>query len=128
MAWNANDKKTETKRTGPGKVVEVRGPGKGAAGVGEGRGGPDTDRDLGSGMEMLEMDFLLSVVENTKGDDKNDVTMRKLVFNELTRREEVDAVDSNTLKVYTVDEDHLYGKNIQCEAMKKLVERTTRKS
>jgi hypothetical protein len=128
MAWNANDKKTETKRTGPGKVVEVRGPGKGAAGVGEGRGGPDTDRDLGSGMEMLEMDFLLSVVENTKGDDKNDVTMRKLVFSELIRREEVDAVDSNTLKVYTVDEDHLYGKSIQCEAMKKLVERTTRKS
>ncbi len=128
MAWNANDKKTETKRTGPGKVVEVRSPGKGAAGMGEGRGGPGTDRDLGSGMEMLEMDFLLSVVENTKGEDKNDVTMRKLVFNELIRREEVAAVDSNTLKVYTVDEGNLYSKNIQCEAMKKLVERTTRKS
>ena len=126
MAWNANDKKTETKRTGPGKVVEVRGPSKGAAGHGEGRGGPD--RDMGGGMEMLEMDFLLSVVENTKGDDKSDVTMRKLVFNELIRREEVDAIESNALKVYTVDEDRLYGKNIQCEAMKKLAERTTRKS
>jgi hypothetical protein len=125
MAWNSNDKKTETKRTGPGKVVEVRGPGKGVGTV-EGKGGPD--RDLGSGMEMLEMDFLLSVVENTKGDDKNDVTMRKLVFNELIRREELDAIDSTALKVYTVDEDRLYGKDIQCEAMKKLTERTTRKS
>lgn len=128
MAWNANDKKTETKRTGPGKVVEVRGPGKSATGHGEGRGGPGGDRDLGGGMEMLEMDFLLSIVENIKGDDKSDVTMRKLVFNELIRREEVDAIDSNSLKVYTVDEDRLYGKNIQCEAMKKLTERTTRKS
>jgi hypothetical protein len=125
MAWNSNDKKTEMKRTGPGKVVEVRGPGKGA-GTGEGRVG--TDRDLGSGMEMLEMDFLLNVVENTKGDDKNDVTMRKLVFNELIRREELDAIDSNALKIYTVDEDRLYGKDIQCQAMKKLTERTTRKS
>ncbi|MHC4143659.1 MAG: hypothetical protein ACYSUD_02655 [Planctomycetota bacterium] len=126
MAWNANDKKTETKRTGPGKVVEVRGQGKGAAGAGEGRGGPGTDRDLGSGMEMLEMDFLLGVVENTKGDDKNDVMMRKLVFNELLRREQLDAIDSNALSVYTIDGDKLYGKNIQCEAMKKLTERTTR--
>ncbi len=126
MAWNANDKKTETKRTGPGKVVEVRSPGKGAAGMGEGRGGPGTDRDLGSGMEMLEMDFLLGVVENTKGDDKNDVTMRKLVFNELLRREQLDAIDSNALSVYTIDGGKLYGKNIQCEAMKKLTERTTR--
>ena len=126
MAWNANDKKTETKRTGPGKVVEIRGPGKGAVGMVEGRGGPGKDRDLGSGMEMLEMDFLLSVVENTKGEDKNDVTMRKLVFNELLRREQLDAIDSNALKMYTVDESSLYGKDIQCEAMKKLAERTTR--
>ena len=125
MAWNANDKKTEMKRTGPGKVVEVRGQGKGAAGMGDGRGGPGKDRDLGSGMEMLDMDFLLNVVEHTKGDDKNDVTMRKLVFNELLRREQLEAVDSNSLKIYTVDEDNLYGKDIQCAAMRKLTERTS---
>ncbi len=125
MAWNANDKKTEMKRTGPGKVVEVRSS-KGAAGTGEGRGGPGKDRDLGSGMEMLDMDFLLNVVEHTKGDDKNDVTMRKLVFNELLRREQLEAVDSNSLKIYTMDENNLYGKEIQCAAMRKLTERTTR--
>ena len=121
MAWN-NEKKTETKRMGPGKVVEVRGPGKGAAGA------PGTDRDLGSGMEVLELDFLLSVVEYTKGHDKNDVTMRKLAFNELIRREQVDTIDRSALKVYTVDETNLYGKDIQCEAMKKLTDRTPRKS
>ena len=128
MAWNSDDKKTETKRTGPGKVVEVRGLGKGAADEREGKGGSGGDRDLGSGMEILELEFLLSVVENTKGDDKNDVAMRKLVFNELIRREQVDTIDSSALKVYTVDEDRLYGKDIQCEAMKKLTDRTTRKS
>jgi hypothetical protein len=120
MAWNSDDKKTEAKRTGPGKVVEVRGPGKGMA-------GDKSDRDVGGGMELLEMDFLLGVVENTKGDDKNEVTMRKLVFNELMRRDQVSEVDSQALKVYTVDEDKLYGKDIQCEAMKKLTDRTTHK-
>ena len=121
MAWN-DEKKVETKRTGPGKVVEVRGPGKSAGAE------PGKDRDLASGMEMLELDFLLSVVEYTKGDDKNDVTMRKLVFNELLRREQLDTIDSNAMKVYTIDESNLYGKDIQCEAMKKMTERTTRKS
>ena len=121
MAWN-DEKKVETKRTGPGKVVEVRGPGKSAGAE------PGKDRDLAGGMEMLELDFLLSVVEHTKGDDKNDVTMRKLVFNELLRREQLETIDSNALKVYTIDESNLYGKDIQCEAMKKMTERTTRKS
>jgi hypothetical protein len=120
MAWN-DEKKVETKRTGPGKVVEVRGPGKSAGAE------PGKDRDLAGGMEMLELDFLLSVVEHTKGDDKNDVTMRKLVFNELLRREQLETIDSNALKVYTIDESNLYGKDIQCEAMKKMTERTLRK-
>lgn len=121
MAWN-DEKKVETKRTGPGKIVEVRGPGKSTGGE------SGKDRDLTGGMEMLELDFLLSVVEYTKGDDKNDVAMRKLVFNELLRREQLDTIDSNALKVYTIDESNLYGKDIQCEAMKKMTERTLRKS
>ena len=121
MAWN-DDKKVETKRTGPGKVMEVRGPGKGTGGE------SGKDRDLSGGMEMLDLDFLLSVVEYTKGDDKNDVTMRKLVFNELLRRDQLDTIDSSALKVYTIDESNLYGKDIQCEAMKKMTERTLSKS
>ena len=94
---------------------------KGEAAQGKGR-------DLAGGMEMLELDFLLSVVENTKGDDKNDVMVRKLNFNELLRREQLNEIDGNALKVYAVDEGNLYGKDIQCQAIKELTVRTARKS
>jgi len=83
--------------------------------------------DLNSGMELLELDFLLSIAENTEGNDENDVTMRKLTFNELLRRKEQNQVDSNALAVYAVSRS-LYGKNIQCEAMKELTKRTTQHS
>jgi hypothetical protein len=83
-------------------------------------------RVLTDGMELLEVDFLVSTVENTKGDDKNEVMMRKFTFNELVRRERLDTVNSKPLKVYAINEDNLYGKNIQCEAMKELTRRTRR--
>jgi hypothetical protein len=90
---------------------------------------PDREggRDLAGGMEMLKLDFLLSVVENAEGDDKNDVMMRKLNFNELLRREQLNEIDGNALKVYAVDEGNLYGKDIQFQAMKELAVRTTHK-
>ena len=81
-------------------------------------------RDLDSGMEMLERELLVRVIENTKGKEKNDVMMRKFSFNELVRRGELKAADSNTLKIYALNEGNLYGKDIQCEAMKELAERT----
>ena len=121
MAWSVGEKKGETKKAEASKVVELRPSAKDASGDVAGqqkpKGGSDREggRDLAGGMEMLELDFLLSVIENTKGDDKNDVMMRKLVFNELLRREQLDAIDSNALSVYTIDGDKLYGKNIQCE-------------
>jgi len=87
--------------------------------VGKGR-----ERDLGSGMEMLKLDFLLSVIEKTGSDDENDVVMRKLSFNELLRRGQLCAADSKTLKIYAIDNGNLYGKDIQCGAMKELAERT----
>jgi len=86
------------------------------------------EKDLAVGMEILDLDFLLSVVENTEGNDKNDVAMRRLTFDELLRREQLDTIDSNSLKVYAMNEGELYGKVIQCEAMKVLTERTVRKS
>jgi len=85
-------------------------------------------KDLHSGMELLELDFLLSVVENTKGGDENDVAMRKLNFNELLRREQLNEANSSALKVYAINQGNLYGKDIQCEAMKELTERTAHKS
>ena len=81
-------------------------------------------KDLAGGMEMLEQDFLVRTVEKTKGDDNDDVMMRKLSFNELLRRGQLKAADSSALKVYAVNKGNLYGKDIQCEAMKELAERT----
>ena len=82
------------------------------------------ERDLAGGMEMLEQDFLVRIVEKTEGDGKDDVMMRKLSFNELVRREQLRAADSNALKVYAMNEGNLYGKDIQCEAMKELAGRS----
>jgi len=83
-----------------------------------------TDKDVQSGMELLGLDFLLSIVENTEGDDQNNVTMRKLNFDELVHRKQLHTVDSSALKVYATDASNLYGKAIQCEAMKQLAQRT----
>lgn len=82
-------------------------------------------RDLSSGMDLLDLDFLLSVVEETHGDAENEVTMRKLAFDDLTRRNMLHEIDSCSLKVYAMDIDGLYGKDIQCEALKELSVRTT---
>jgi len=132
MAWSVGEKKDQAKGTARSRVVELRSqaekPGGEPAGEAVAKTDLSIERDLASGMEILELDFLLSVIENTEGDDKNDVTMRKLGFNELLRREQLDAIDSKALKAYAVNAGNLYGKNIQCEAMKKLTERTTRKS
>jgi len=127
MAWSIGEKKGETKRTGPSKVVDVRTSARDASDDEQTRVELGSERNLAGGMEMLEQDFLLSVIENTIGADRNDVMMRKLVFHELLRREQLDAIDSNSLKIYAVNEGNLYGKDIQCEAMKKLTERTARK-
>ena len=82
------------------------------------------NKDLHSGMELLESSFLVSVVEKTKSNSSNDVTMRKLNFKELLRREQLDRVNSKALKVYAINRSNLYGKAIQCEAMRELTERT----
>jgi len=131
MAWNSTSEKT--KRTGPGKVVEMRSSGKGPSGTaGEEKpkdeSAKERGKDLHSGMELLELDFLLSIVEDTKGNDENDVMMRKLNFNELLRRDQLGEADSHSLAVYAINEGKLYDKDIQCEAMKELTTRTAHKS
>ena len=84
------------------------------------------NKDVHSGMDLLELGFMLSVVENTKGNDQNDVTMRKLNFNEVFRREKLSQVKSKALTVYAINQGGLYSKDIQCEAMGELAERTMR--
>ncbi|MHC4545893.1 MAG: hypothetical protein ACYS9C_15140 [Planctomycetota bacterium] len=93
-----------------------------------GGGKQKTERDLNSGMEILDLDFLVKVVENTKGRSKKDVQMRKLIFNELLRRDQLSAVDSKKLRIYTVNKRKLYDKKIQSGAMKALAERTKPRS
>ncbi len=85
-------------------------------------------RDVSSGMEILDLDFLVKIVENTKGRNKKDVQMRKLVFDELLRRDQVTAVDSKALNIYTINKSKLYNKKIQSGAMKALAERTKPRS
>jgi hypothetical protein len=81
-------------------------------------------RDLQGGMELLGLDFLLSIVEDTAGNEDLDVTMRRLNFKELIRTDQLHAVDSNALKVYALNADGHYDKTIQCEAIKELTART----
>jgi hypothetical protein len=84
-------------------------------------------RDLQSGMELLGDDFLLSIVEKTNGDDdEKDVAMRKLNFRELLRRGKLNQAGSNALKIYAINKGNLYDKDIQCEAIKALAERTVK--
>jgi hypothetical protein len=134
MAWNTiREKKSEVKNMTASKIVEMPSPTKTTSNASDDENlksglSRNREKDLASGMEILDLDFLLGTVENTEGNNKNDVTMRKLTFDELLRRKQLDTIDSNALKVYAVDEGELYGKAIQCEAMKVLTERTSRKS
>jgi len=84
----------------------------------------EKSKDLHSGMELLELDSLLNIVENTETNNQNDVTMRKLNFNELLRRGKLNQVNSKVLRIYAINQGNLYGKDIQCEAMRELAERT----
>ena len=129
MNWGTI-KKGEVKKS-TDKVVELR-PGESGfetADAERSQAAETTQRseDLESGMELLELDFLLGIIENTDGADKNDVTMRKLCFNEVIRRSQQNEIDSYALKVYSINENNLYGKDIQCEAMKELALRTEHK-
>ena len=135
MAWNmVREKKSEAKGTAASRVVEVHSSVKAPPSEISSGENPkselarEREKDLAGGMEILDLDFLLSIVENTKGNDTNDVTMRRLTFDELLRREQLDTIDSNALKVYAMNDGNLYGKVIQCEAIKVLTERTTHKS
>jgi len=88
----------------------------------------NSDRDLHSGMELLESGFLLRVVETNKEKDEADIQIRKLCFTELLRRDELDKAESAAVKIYAVNQGNRYGKKIQCGAMKELAGRTLHSS
>ena len=82
------------------------------------------ERDLTSGMELLDLDFLMKIIKKTRGKNKKNVAMREMVFKELARRERLSALSSKTLNFYTINKGNVYDKNIQCEAMMELAKRT----
>jgi hypothetical protein len=129
MAWGVGERKLDL-RKGPGsKVVPLEGAqAEDAGGQTAMEKKSKAQRNLAGGMDLLELDFLLGVIENIDGDDRNDVAMRKLTFNEALRRNQQSEIDSASLSVYAVDEKGLYGKDIQCAAMKELTRRTEQKS
>ena len=117
-----NEKKGEGKKTAGDNIVEIHPSAEGSS-FEPAKG---NNRDLHGGMELLELDFMLGIVENTKGDDQNDVTMRRLNFNEVLRREKQSQIDSSSLVVYAMNAGDLYGKDIQCAATKELTKRTAK--
>ncbi len=118
----AEPQKSEKKIFGSRRVEKLREPNSPTpSSSARGRRG----KDLSSGLELIEVDFLLDVVENTKSDETKDVTMRKLAFEDLMRRNKIHELDSAALKIYALNESDLYGKDIQFEAFKELAERTS---
>lgn len=81
-------------------------------------------RNTFGGMELLELDFLLEVIERMEEDSEYDLTMQKLVFGELVRRGQLGKADSKALVTYATDEKGVYGKEIQRAAMEELAGRT----
>ncbi len=81
-------------------------------------------RDVTSGMDLLDLDFMLDTVENVEAADPNDILMRKLLFDEILRSERLHEVDSSALKAYAVNQGGIFDKDVQCEALKELTERT----
>ncbi|MHC4265836.1 MAG: hypothetical protein ACYSUK_07880 [Planctomycetota bacterium] len=132
MVWQAVRKKSEVKRSVKKKIVPLHAPDEekpietNNEENSEKEVVMEKNKDLNSGMELLEMNFLLGIVENTGNKDTKDVTMRKLNFDELLRRGSVNQIDSHALAVYAVNEGDPYGKEIQCEATKELARRTTK--
>ena len=88
----------------------------------------DKEHDLNSGMELLDMSFLLGVVENDSKNDPKEITMCKLCFNEILRRGKQSQIHSNGLKFYAVNKGNYYSKDIQREALKELSVRTAKKA
>jgi hypothetical protein len=127
MAWGVGERKLDLRKGPGGKVVPLEGAQE-TAGETAMEKKTRAQRNLAGGMDLLELEFLLGIVESINGEDRNDVAMRRLTFNEVLRRNQQNEIDSAALSVYAVDEKSFYGKDIQCAAMKELARRTEQKS
>jgi hypothetical protein len=80
--------------------------------------------DLKSGLELLELSFLVKLVSSIENMGNYDVEMRKIAFSELARREKLNSVEGKVLKVYAKNLENFFGKLIQCRAITELASRT----
>lgn len=80
--------------------------------------------DLRSGLELLELPFLVKLVSSIENIGKPDIEMRKIAFFELNRRDKLGSIDGKVLKVYAKNIKNLFGKIIQCRAITELACRT----
>ena len=83
-------------------------------------------RNLKSGMELLTGGFLVKIIESRFAGAAAglDIEMQKMCFAEMKRRNELEAVSSEALKTYIIDEAGHFGKTIQRQAMEELFRRT----
>lgn len=81
--------------------------------------------DRQSGIELLDLDFLCRNVKNIDLKDKTSVSIRKFCFEELARRNSLNYLDGSTLKAYAKNEDKLFDKAIQCQALSALASKTS---
>jgi len=83
-------------------------------------------RNLKSGMELLTGGFLVKMIESRFAGAAAglDIEMQKMCFAEMKRRNELEAVSSEALKIYIVDKAGHFGKTIQRQAMEELFRRT----
>jgi len=121
MKWNNVKEENDALKEKVESMVGVKSE-KGKSNA-KSRGG---DQDLKSGLELLGLEFVLGVIEDTESSDKNDIIMRQIAFNEVLRRDSRHEIASSALKVYAMDEDKFYGKDIQCQAMQELAARTSK--
>jgi hypothetical protein len=85
-------------------------------------------RDTKTGLEIVNREFLVEVVERTDAVDNLDISMRSMCFDELVRRNELSALSSEALKVYVLNESEFFSKTIRREAMTQLAGRTGQKT
>ena len=88
------------------------------------KAGSKRQADLQGGMELLENEFLIELVSDIDHSEDSDVEMHKLCFMELVHRGRLKNMDSSIIKAYAKNERHLYGKDVQCLAMKELASRS----
>lgn len=74
-----------------------------------------------------ELEIMLQIVEDTRSETTDNVTMRIATLESLINSEQLGLADSRTLRIYAIDHKKLYGKTIQCAAMTELARRTAQR-